>query len=423
VNKLLCIVILLAVTMLAFAGEPETNAINVATTQIDISFPTYLVVMNNYHLPQNNLQYSKPFNKNYSYEPAITQYFSVMSINEYTVGRMQGSDDQLSSFRTYSSIGAKYAPYFGAEAYVKLFTLSQDSLYTKSYNMSQTGFGMGLPDADHVRVFVYALVNDFSNSFIQPIGNNSFSGVKAQLAKRMVNRSQFTEFGVEYENYSYPDGYNAPRWAFGSSMFDAESFNWAPDSRISAYITSSSIKNPYLEPYTLRGIAPSMNPLALVDEAAYAFSAKVMVQAEDRDSYTIQDTYLQLGLPINFTRFVGMNLNYQYWKQEKEYDNPIFGIGNRFTSEAQNFGAGLRLALLGSGPFKVVGGTEYLNLKHFGGKKYEYLNFSTDLVLHVSSHFALSAYFRHNNLWLMDKGAFETKPLGYYLGSTLAVRL
>lgn len=423
-NKLLCIVVFLAVLVLAFATEPEAGNTYVATTNIDISFPTYLVVMNNYNLQQNNnMEYSKAYNNNYHYKPDIANYINVMSINEFSVNRLQGSDNQIELFRTINSVGAKYSPYIGVEAYLKHYSYSWNDSQNTTLDMNQIGFGLGLPNADYVRIFVYALSNDFSNSYANPVGENRFSGIKAQLAKRVVNRSQFSEFGVEYEDISYPEKHVAPNWTSQSSMFDRQSFSWSAHKRISGYLVSSSIKNPYLEPYTLRGLSSAINPLALVDEAGYLFSAKVLTQ-ETYGILSIQkDTAIELGLPLNFTRFVGMNLGFQHQKLEVEYYNPSWVLGKNPSQDSQLITAGLRLALLGSGRFKAVGGADYYKATQSGSKGSEFINFSTDLVMHVSSHFVISAFFRHNNVWLPAQGAFETRALGYQIGSTLALRL
>lgn len=423
-NKLLVTLFMLAVAILAFATEPEPVSATSAPVQIDITMPTYLIVTNNYKLQQTNyVQYSNAENKNYSYEPDAAKHWSAKSLSDYYVSRIQGSDNQPSIFRTLNSVGFKYPPYIGVEAYIKMFQLDPGTAGSVALDMNQMGIGAGLPDINNVRAYVYAVSNDFTGMSSSSNEKRKYSGVIAQIARRFYGNSQFTEIGAEYESYSYPDNYNPPAISFTDDYFDGDCFNWAPDSRLNAYLVSSSIKNKYLEPHYLSGISPASSPLALVDEAAYAFIAKVTMQEDQRRNYVLKDTKLQLGLPINFSRFAGIDLNFTHWKQERESDDisPYYSVNYEHKNETLR--GAFRLALLGAGPIKLVGAAEYLHSKTDGSQKEERINFSGDLVMHFSSHLAFSAYFKHHNEWLLSEGAFETEPMGYVIGSTLAVRL
>jgi hypothetical protein len=423
-NKLLVTLFMLAVAILAFATEPEPVSAASTPVQIDISMPTYLIVMNNYNMQQTNyVQYSRSENKNYSYEPDAARHWSAKSLSDYFVSRHQGSDDQLSLFRTLNSVGFKYPPYIGVEAYIKIFQLDMGTAGSVPFDMNQIGIGAGLPDINNVRAYVYAVSNDFSGMSSNSDKKQQYSGVLAQVARRFYGNSQFTEIGAEVESYSYPDNYNPLPLSFTDGYFDRDCFNWAPDSRLNAYLVSSSIKNKYLEPHYLSGISPASSPLALVDEAAYAFIAKVTVQEDQRTYYVLKDTGIQLSLPINFSRFAGIDMNFIHWKQEKENNDDSPYNSANYENKSESLRGAFRLALLGAGPIKLVGTTEYVHRKSDGSQKEERINFTGDLVMHFSSHFALSAYFKHYNEWLLEKGAFETEPLGYVIGSTLALRL
>ena len=356
------------------------------------------------------------------YDPPLSRYLNVMSANEYLVSELPDTDANNSQFITQNSIGLMIR-YVGVEAFYKRIQSTYNGGNPggkTSATVSQQGFGAGMPNANIVRAFVYMMQNDYSG-----LPNNvpRYSGIKAQLAKRFRIDRQFTEMGIEYENYDIAQGYYPSSGNYIASYFTNSSMDWSPKTRINGYLIASNIADRYMEPNNFKGLGTAGSPMLLVRESGYSFIARVIIEEREKPDRSQTDIDMSISLPINISPYVGLDVGYCYNKDEETRNNPSSSNQQNITevTESTTMVGGLRFSVFNYDEFRLVVGAQYN--RHKEQSVTEHMNFTANLIITISHHLALIGEFQHNNLWLPAEGAFRLDPLGYFYGSSLSVRL
>ncbi|PKN71359.1 MAG: hypothetical protein CVU50_10330 [Candidatus Cloacimonetes bacterium HGW-Cloacimonetes-3] len=372
---------------------------------------------------------SKNKDKDKYYDPPLSKFLNLMSANEYLVFEMQNSDYYYSQFITHNSVGVKFS-YAGVEAYYKQI---QKEYHTGNFSgfsrVTQTGVGAGLPNPELLRAVIYAVQNDYTDSYAGQIygvedPDAIYSGIKAVVAKRFHSDNQFTEIGGEYEMYDIPTDYKPPSGLYPTAHFADYTLDWSPKTRINVYIVASSISNRYREPNNFLGVGSAVSPLLLTSGMAHTFIVRATVEDRETSRQQLRTTKLDFSLPLNFSDYFGIDLGYRFISDENTLiSTSTSGVVTKVTDTTENslFRGGFRLPLLSSKQVKLISGLEYNRYKN--DELLECMIFSGNLVLSLSHHLSIIGNFKHQNIWHPDKGAFELEPGGFYYGSSLTVRL
>jgi len=347
----------------------------------------------------------------YSSFPEWSKNVTFHSAQEFLYKDVAKSEENIQEFNSFNTLGVKYR-LAGVELFYNLMNnWSDKDTKASSYYFNQYGIGAGFPDSESLRLFGWLIHTDLSDVYPEI----DFSCFKAQLAKSFSSKRQIAELGIEYEYNEIPDTVSNEELLTISEYFPDDYLDWTPDTRFSAYVYASSIKNFYLEPFFLNGHTPVWSPLLLANKSAGSVLCRFT--SEDRENDYVDNRQIVLDgiLSLNFGNYFGLDFRYD---SETKEDNKNNTKENTF-----NITGNMRYIFIGRESYRLIGILEYLYHKTKDEDASENLNFGLYGILRLKNHLNLIAYFKLDNEWQRKDDFLEFDHIDNKLGTVLSLRL
>ena len=354
---------------------------------------------------QANLNY-----KEYSSFPEWSKCVTLHSAQEFLNYDFTKLDLQLQQFNSFNTLGLK-SKFAGVEVCYNImkFSYDYDESNEQSDNINQYGIGFGFPSSESLRLFGWLMHTDSSNLI-----ELSYTGYKAELAKRVTSNNQIIELGVGYEYNELPEDNTAVTALYYSEYFPKYYLFSDPNTKLSAYFYASSLQNFYLEPYFMNGHSPNKSPLLLANRTAQSLLATFVMQDWDNDYVDYQNMYIDAILSLNFGKYLGFDGQYQFTKDKDEiYDE---------ASDSSNFIVNMRLTFCNFQVFRIIGFLEYLHMDGNIGN-YEDVNYGCYGILQLTNHLNSTIFYKINNRWNRDQDFSDFHNYYNTAGVTLSIRL
>jgi hypothetical protein len=342
------------------------------------------------------------------YNPKASRFVNVLCANEMLVENFNNDTPSQGQFVTRNAFGLKLH-IAGIEGFYNVTKTWHDLDFDLGNMIKQAGAGIGFTDPQVVRLFVYGIQTDLSE--FAPY--ESYAGLKAEFAKRFRTEKQFTEIGGSYEMNYVPDNLAVASLPVISSYFAPDLLDWTPNRRYRAYLLASSLNNRYLEPNSYGGLGPAFSPLLLANMQSNAFIISAELSEHDTIFRNTRNLDLDAVMPLNFNKYFSLDVAYKY--------NRLENLNNDTNTQSSDFIGGMRLAPLSLKNMRLIGGMHYDRYKQDAVT--EYLDFSGNLVIKFTHHFAVIGLIKHRSIWQRELGFTEIDPQSFYLGSSVVIRL
>ncbi|MDY0151163.1 MAG: caspase family protein [Candidatus Cloacimonas sp.] len=342
------------------------------------------------------------------YHPKASNYLNVLSATEMLQQNFNDDIIGRGQFITRNTFGLKLK-IAGVEGSYNVIKTWESGDFASGKLINQMGVGAGFTNPETIRLFVSATQNDLSE--FSPYEN--YMGFKGELAKRVRSEKQFTEIGGSAEMNYIPDKLQPAIMHPISSYFEPSMLDWTPNKRYSAYVIASSLNNRYLEPNNFRGLGSASSPLMLANCQANAIIVRATMEERETNFRNNRTLQIDLQVPLNFNKYLGVDLGYRYNRLDDWDTNSM--------SQSTDIVGGIRFAPICFNNVRIIGCAEYDRFKT--EESTEYLDFSGNLILKLTHHFALMGIIKHRSIWLRDEGFAELDPQSYIFGSSITVRL